>query len=386
MKLRVKDRKLIQIVNAMLKAGIMEDGLYRDSEMGTPQGGVISPLLANIYLDRFDQWWFDKWGKLTANQKAYRRKKGRGHFKLIRYADDWLMLSNATKKHVVTVKDEIREFLWDELKLRLSESKTKITHVKDGFDFLGWFFVWTRNDLTGKDFLLIRPSKKGIKKFRMKIKQNTHRRTANHDFRLKLQALNRIIRGWGNYHRYINSAEVFSLQDWYVNQRIGIWLKAKTGKGIEYCLKRYRFWRSGKLIWGCRGYGSLKPVVLFDLNKLGVKSDSRQMPKLYRSIPKENPYINGFVTRTLNQDPYVRLGNLWDDRWSGQDYSYEENWRSKKRRTILHDHSRCVECGATTSKLEVHHRMKNESGRAKRTLCQKCHLDRHRTVRQETSN
>lgn len=377
MKRRIKDQKILRVINSMLKAGIMEDGLFSDSDIGTPQGGVVSPLLANIYLDSFDRWWMEKWGSLTRARRYGRRKKGLGHFKLIRYADDWLLLSNAGKTHVQEIKQEVKDYLWETLKLRLSEEKTKITHCKDGFDFLGWHFVWTRNPMSNKNFLLVLPAKKGQMRLRRKIKELTHRSTTNVDYRLKLQAMNRVIKGWGNYYRFTNASDTFDELNWYIRNRLIIWLRTKTGRGSEYCEKRYRFWSAGRLVWGARGYRNIKPVRLFDLSKLKVISDPRRLPKYIRSTPKVNPYITEFDTYYYNSDSYDRVNNTMDDPWFGQYSSREENWRTKRERTIKHDHGQCVECGSTVGRLEVHHRTKHESGRAKRTLCRECHLEIH---------
>ena len=134
---RIKDKRILTLIEAMLKAGIMEDGLFQHTEEGTPQGGILSPLLANIYLHQFDLWWWEKYGKLSPYQKAKRRKVGMGNCILTRYADDFILLCNGTKAEAEKIREEARQMLWEKFQLKLSLEKTHITHVTDGFDFLG---------------------------------------------------------------------------------------------------------------------------------------------------------------------------------------------------------------------------------------------------------
>src|SRR2546421_771252 len=135
---RIADRRLLKLITCFLKAGLMENQLFRHSDLGVPQGGICSPLLANIYLHRLDRFWWDKYGNLDRKSKERRRKLHLGNCGFVRYADDWLLLTNGSKEVAYRLRDEIQTFLQDELKLELSVEKTHITHVNDGFDFLGY--------------------------------------------------------------------------------------------------------------------------------------------------------------------------------------------------------------------------------------------------------
>ena len=114
-KQRVRDKQIINLIAAMLKAGVMEGGLFQHTEEGTPQGGILSPLLANIYLHQFDRWWWEKYGKLTLYEKAKRRKAGLGNCILTRYADDFIILCNGPRAEVERIREEARQELWDRL-------------------------------------------------------------------------------------------------------------------------------------------------------------------------------------------------------------------------------------------------------------------------------
>jgi RNA-directed DNA polymerase len=173
---RVQDKRILTLIEAMLKAGMMENGLFQHTEEGTPQGGILSPLLANIYLHQFDLWWWEKYGKLSLYEKAKRRKAGIGNCILTRYADDFILLCNGPKAEAGKIREEARQMLWDKLRLELSLEKTHITHVTDGFDFLGYHLEW-KLPQNRKPWLRVTPSQKSIERFKRTIKEQTRRNT-----------------------------------------------------------------------------------------------------------------------------------------------------------------------------------------------------------------
>jgi RNA-directed DNA polymerase len=118
---RIADHRIVALIRAFLRAGLMDDGLFRDTPEGTPQGGILSPLLANIYLHQLDLWWWRKFGSLTRSEKWKRRLAGIGNAILVRYADDFVILWNGTHQDALALRDELRQFLWKDLHLELSE-------------------------------------------------------------------------------------------------------------------------------------------------------------------------------------------------------------------------------------------------------------------------
>ncbi|MBI4739375.1 group II intron reverse transcriptase/maturase, partial [Candidatus Woesearchaeota archaeon] len=139
-KRRIADKRVLDLIWLFLKAGVMEEGLYKDTDSGVPQGGVISPLLSNIYLHEFDRYIAERFLGKTQCQRTMNRKLGKGNAGYVRYADDWLLFYNGHLQDVRQLKDEIASFLQNELHLTLSPEKTLITHANDGFDFLGFRF------------------------------------------------------------------------------------------------------------------------------------------------------------------------------------------------------------------------------------------------------
>ena len=219
---RISDRKLTDTIYKLLKAGYEEEGVMYKTGIGTPQGGIISPLLANIYLHELDIWWRDNY-YCTSRHRFTRRKKGLANFMLVRYADDFIILSNGTKEATTEMKVEVANYLANELRLELSQEKTKVTHVDDGFDFLGFH---VRRFRKGKG-VMIKPTKGNIQRMRDKISGILSRK--NHEASVVgvISVLNRIIRGWTNYYRFVNSAKVFNSLDYYLGMKFQKWYRGK---------------------------------------------------------------------------------------------------------------------------------------------------------------
>ncbi len=214
------------VMTQFLKAGfIFETALY-PTDKGTPQGGLISPLLANMTLDGMEK-------ILVA-----RLPKRNVHF--IRYADDFLVTA-PTKEVAEEARDILQEFL-AERGLELSGEKTVITHIDDGFDFLGYNFR------KYKGMLLVKPSRKSIKTISEKIATIVRKAQAWTQDRLIL-ALNPVIRGWSNYHRHNAAKRAFGLLDRYVWAVTWKWGKHRhPNKGHKWIARRY-WHREGNRNW-----------------------------------------------------------------------------------------------------------------------------------------
>jgi len=134
---KVMDNKFLDLIKRLLKAGVEIEGTVHPTVKGVPQGGVVSPLLANIVLNKLD-WFLHSKGLHDRSAEAARRER-RPNIRFARYADDWcVFLTRSNKRHAERLRDAIRDFLWKECGLRLSEEKTRITHIRDGYEFLGF--------------------------------------------------------------------------------------------------------------------------------------------------------------------------------------------------------------------------------------------------------
>ena len=235
---RVRDKKLLRLVWRFLRAGVMEGKLFTDTTSGTPQGGIISPLLANVYLHELDMFMAER-TDLTRSRKQARRARGVGNFVHVRYADDFVVMCNGTRANAEAMKRELQQFLADELRLTLSEEKTKITHVNDGFRFLGYEI---RREVTGVGVRLPKlliPAD-AVRKVRAKVLAITAPSTCRHAVNAKVHALNVLLRGWGNYYRYAyNASRVFAKLDSLVFWRLAHWLGAKFKCQMPNVLRRF---------------------------------------------------------------------------------------------------------------------------------------------------
>ena len=238
---RVRDKRVLGLVKAFLKAGVLaEDGSRRATITGTPQGGILSPLLANIALSVLEGHFAQKWEALGPEwTRAKRRRAGEPVMRLVRYADDFVVMVHGTRDDAEALRDEVAAVLAP-MGLRLSEEKTRVCHIDEGFDFLGWR-IQRRNwrGRAGKKAIYTYPSKKSlasiIGKIRLLTRRRRHRTLAD-----LLRRLNPTLRGWCNYFRHGVSTHTFSYVDHFAFWRIVGWLKKRhVGLNMHTLVRRY---------------------------------------------------------------------------------------------------------------------------------------------------
>jgi len=222
LKRRIADRDIIDLIRKFLNAGVMEDGLFARTETGVPQGGVISPLLANVYLHQLDTWAETKWDRAHYRRN---RENGRGNYILMRFADDFVIISNDRIAGVREAKQELKEFLDRELHLTLSEEKTALTHLNDGVTFLG--FSIRRVISRGKWAVHLRPSQKAKEQIKVKLKEVTEGHDVNRSEYSKLTELNTIVSGWAEYYRYVSLLADINEIARFARERYFLWLRKK---------------------------------------------------------------------------------------------------------------------------------------------------------------
>ena len=220
---RVKDKRVLALVKAFLKAGILTElGEVEDTDTGTPQGGILSPLLANIALSVLDEHLHAPWkpgGTMgTALQRRSRRRKGLSNWRLVRYADDFVVLTDGTEDHLLGLREEIAAVLAP-LGLRFSTAKTRIVHLSQGFDFLGFRLQWKRKRGTTKWYVYTFIADQPLKSVKAKIRALTPR-TSQQDLRTVLIRCNQITRGWTNYFKHAIAKRTFSKLQHFIWWRI----------------------------------------------------------------------------------------------------------------------------------------------------------------------
>lgn len=240
---RITDKRVLALVKAFLHAGILTgEGILRDTTSGTPQGGILSPLLANIALGVIDEHFDAKW---TSHANEYyrrrHRKQGGATYRLVRYADDLTVMVFGTREHAEALRDEVAAVAAT-IGLRLADDKTRTVHIDDGFDFLGWHIQRHTQRGSNRRRVYTYPSDKTVKAVRSKIKALTGRQTMNTDPAKVFTALSQTLRGWTTYFRHGASKVTFSELEHYLWHRVWKWLRRKHHR---------RHWR-----WIARTYGS----------------------------------------------------------------------------------------------------------------------------------
>lgn len=243
---RIGDRKVLHLVLAFLKAGIMVEGSVRTPVVGTPQGGIISPLLANIHLSAIDErysYWTPaprETTKRTCQRRNIAQKRGRPTFFLVRYADDFVILVSGTEEQAIQEKEELAEFLRRELRMELSMEKTLVTDAEKGFDFLGYRVVKKRALRTGQLVGNLYIPKRKVQMLRDRIKAEIRRYPTGHLLGKLAWKLNPVITGWRSYYQYATGASrVFADLDWWLQERLFRWLRKKHRKATWQQLLRH---------------------------------------------------------------------------------------------------------------------------------------------------
>src|SRR6202158_5109976 len=215
---RISDRRVLKLIRQWLEAGVMEDGRVRETLAGTPQGGVISPLLANIYLNKLDRIWAARCSSLGV---------------LVRYADDFVAMCRTESQ----AKEALRRIglVMNRLGLKLHPEKTRMVDLrrgKESFVFLGCTIrkkrSIQRNPRT--HFMQRWPSPKATKRIRERVHELTDSRHSGQDVKQIIATLNPVIRGWGNYFRTGNADRKFTQLDSYVYQRLAQWMGRRGGQ------------------------------------------------------------------------------------------------------------------------------------------------------------
>ena len=291
------------VLRSWLKAGYVESKKLFPTEAGTPQGGVISPTLANIALDQLER-------ALTKHFVPTETLMIRLKVRLVRYADDFVITGCSKELLENEVKPFVETFL-GERGLQLSQEKTKVTHINEGFDFLGL------NLRKYKGKLLIKPSKKNVKTFldriRKTIRGNLDAETGN-----LIGLLNPMIRGWANYHRHYVAKVIFTRVDAYIWHTIWRWAKRRHPKKSSQWVRRRYFRSIGSRNWvfAAKAAGRIGEPRLLTLYKAADTPIVRHTKIKSAANPFDPAWDLYFAGRTYSRmrirlDQGSFLKNLW---------------------------------------------------------------------------
>ena len=323
-----------ELIKQWLKAGVIDKGVFAKTEQGTPQGGVISPLLANIAFTGMEE----AIGVVYQQMKDYTQV--RSTRAIIRYADDFVILTE-TREDAEDCLNRIKDWLKSR-GLEISTEKTSIRHLKDGFDFLGFTIRQYAARITRKDKLLIKPSRKAVQEFKSRLKSEWLN-LRGHNAERVWQHLNPILRGWGNYYRKVVSSDTFLHLDHFNYAQLKKWCKrTHPNKPFKWILQRY-FFRGGP-----EGKGGL----VFGDNKTGFHLTQLQNLTIQRHVLIQH----GASPDNPDQREY----------WKKRDKLKVEALPTNRHKRLAHRQGRvCTECQDTLfngEQLHVHHRIPKSEG------------------------
>lgn len=316
-----------RVLRQWLKAGVINRGQLSRTEMGTPQGGVISPTLANITLNGLEAG-LKRFLRIELGQ----RQADKAKVNVVRYADDFVVTGDSKELLETLVQPWIEQFL-HERGLTLSAEKTKIVHIDDGFDFVGWNF----RKYSGK--MLIKPSRKNVKAFYDKV-AGIIERSLSVPTGLLITKLNPVLRGWAEYHKGVVAKSTFSKLDHQIFWRLMRWGRRRHPR------------HTGKWVWEhyWHAFGSRREFVGNDLNRDG-ESVQRLLLKLadtkiVRHIKVKGAY-NPFDPAWEAYGEELHLTRMSQDVWEGQRFKL---WMEQRGRCAL-----CEQHMDSASATDDHH-------------------------------
>lgn len=399
LKRRIADDSVLRLIWQMLQAGYLEDLQQYATTEGTPQGGIVSPLLANVYLHQLDEWLYYRFHTLTNAQRQQRARKGEiAYVRYIRYADDFIVVTRHEEQAVI-LKQEIAEFVTQQLKMTLNDEKTLITPASQGFDFLGVRTIVGSQNQAGKPMPYQIPSDKSIQAYRRKLKELTRRNLDHLDPVQRLLSINRLIRGWANYHRWGNAKAAFRQLAYWTGLKVNRMLsrRQRTGQRLFRQANMYPLSECANLKrW--EKYAEWKtPSVLADENtRIGLlpmsvistaeywKYRGGKIPPAYGWQANTTDWRRrdaDFATDVQVIDEIdTMLATLGQRLWADEKYDLE--YFLNRKLVLQRDRYTCTQCGyrsqrkeGDVSDVEVHH-LRPDGGHGLNnltTVCRPCH-------------
>jgi group II intron reverse transcriptase/maturase len=241
---KIIDNRFLDLLSLLLKAGVEIDGVVHPTTKGVPQGGVASPLLANTVLNKLD-WFVHSKGFYGERASERRRDHNLPNVRFARYADDWCVFTTrCDRQYAERLRDEIRDFLRKSCGLELSAEKTRITHVRDGYAFLG-FNISVGVGKSGKMVPKVRVGRKAITNVQRGLSEAVRHRPAQESISARLVRASAVIRGWSNYfkvaHNYLGVANGLDHKAFWIMVKA---ICRKDDISAAKCLRRHRFGNS----------------------------------------------------------------------------------------------------------------------------------------------
>jgi RNA-directed DNA polymerase len=282
---RAKDKRVLALVKAFLKAGVLTElGEHRDTLTGTPQGGILSPLIFNVAMSALDEHVMQPWkpggAMSTPGKRAYRRSRARPVWRMVRYADDFVILVDGTRADTQALREDVAQVLAP-LGLRLSPAKTQVVHMSDGFSFLGFRIRWKRKRGSGKWYVYTFIDDRPLRSVKAKIRALTHK-TSQQDLAYVLTRLGQIMRGWANYFKHAVAKRTLSKLDAFTWWRLVRMLRTRNRWNWAQ-VRRHLKAANGRWVIAAGG------VEYFRIQSVTVSRYAYRGNKIPRPWPPANP-------------------------------------------------------------------------------------------------
>ena len=395
-KRRILDQRLLALIWSMLKAGFIEDLQYFETQEGTPQGGIVSPLLANVYMHRLDEYMYKRFHDITPERRYQRRKKGELiSVRYIRYADDFVVLMRDAER-AAELKKELADFISQELKMTLSEEKTHITNAEEGFDFLGVrTFIGPKRSNPQKVLPYQVPAEKSVKSYQQKVSELTHPDLDYFPPGERIRTINWLIMGWANYHRWGNAKATFSELNYWTIKKMHTMLRryTPTGKKATYLMyfrpvsectnlrkwKKYTQWLTPSVeVSGNIRMGILPMSIISTGTYWKIRRD--KIPPAFRLLDDKSLWnereTEFYTDRETIENAEIGQASRW---YEGK---YSLTYFTNRESVFRRDQYTCTLCGYKSQRqkgdvhdLEIHH-IDPEGGYEEdnlKTVCLSCH-------------
>ena len=393
---RILDKRLLALIWELLRTGVMENLQYFETTEGVPQGSIVSPVLANVYMHRLDEWMYQRFHAISWKERVERQRNGEiGFVRYIRYCDDFIVLTRDGEK-AEELKRELADFMRQEMKMTLNAEKTTIVRASQGFDFLGVrTFIAPRRSNPDQLLPYQVPSRKSVKAYKRKVKELTH---PNLDYLPpgeRIRVLNWLIRGWANYHRWGNAKQTFTPLGYWTTKKVHAMLRRYTpaGKRTTYDMYFRPLAECTNLERWSQYTNWLTPSVevgrdtRLGLLPMGVISTSQYWTYRGTKIPPAYPLIEDETERRKRETAFYTdveaIENTAIGRTARQSTGeYGSAYFHNRKLALRRDKYTCTVCGFKSQRqkgdvhdLEVHHvdPHGNDSVDNLRTVCLPCH-------------
>jgi len=370
---RIADRRILRLIWRFLRASIVERNKRTKVKKGTPQGGVLSPLLANIYLNKFDRYWFARWGIWTGSQRQQRIQKGLVNCVLFRYADDFILAVKGNRDGAISIVHDAKQFFKKYLKLDLTDEKTRVVPLEEGFNFLG-FQIQQKRIRGHFGCVRIRPTHRNVVRLVTKLQRMLGKQADADDPAMKIAALNRVLRGWANYYKAVNAKQQFLFGDYVIDNLYRSWYARKGNTNVTETLVQTR--QNGRIVH----IRDKTRIELFKMSSLPSMQTSTNGRAIFRYRHIENPYLTGSHVTCIDEEDQP----LIDEREVHPiAYEYDETYLINRIKAFERDGWHCKKCSERVGLVAHHiepvpvgkvfnpewvHRVENLM-----TLCARCH-------------